>query len=91
MTTSAPVVAVLLAAGRATRFGGEKLLAPLAGRPLAGHIADTLRRALDMDMLQGVLAVVRERGTPLGTLLEATGLSLVEAPDAEKGIAHSLR
>ena len=44
-----------------------------------------------MDMLQGVLAVVRERGAPLGALLEATGLSLVEAPDAERGIAHSLR
>jgi len=44
-----------------------------------------------MGMLQGVLAVMRERGTPLGALLQATGLTLVEAPDAEKGLAHSLR
>ena len=82
---------MLLAAGRATRFGGEKLLAPLAGRPLVGHTADALRRALAMDILQGVLAVIRERGTPLGALLESSGLALVEAPEAERGIAHSLR
>ncbi len=34
---------VLLAAGRGTRFGGAKLAAPLAGKPLARHAADMLR------------------------------------------------
>lgn len=33
---------VLLAAGRGTRFGGGKLHAPLAGKPLARHVADRL-------------------------------------------------
>jgi molybdenum cofactor cytidylyltransferase len=33
---------ILLAAGRSERFGGNKLVHPLRGRPLVHHIADTL-------------------------------------------------
>ncbi len=33
---------ILLAAGRGTRFGGAKLAASLAGKPLAAHAADCL-------------------------------------------------
>ncbi len=37
------IAAILLAAGRSTRFGGaDKLVASLAGRPLVRHAADTL-------------------------------------------------
>lgn len=36
------IALLLLAAGHARRFGGQKLLAPLAGRPLAHHAAATL-------------------------------------------------
>lgn len=36
------IALLLLAAGHARRFGGQKLLAPLAGRPLAHHAAVTL-------------------------------------------------
>jgi molybdenum cofactor cytidylyltransferase len=38
----APIALVLLAAGRGERFGGAKLAAPLAGKPLARHAADCL-------------------------------------------------
>ena len=40
--TPARIALVLLAAGRATRFGGGKLAAPLLGKPLARHAADML-------------------------------------------------
>jgi molybdenum cofactor cytidylyltransferase len=36
------IAAFVLAAGASTRFGDDKLLHPLAGKPLATHIADTL-------------------------------------------------
>lgn len=88
---AAPVVAVLLAAGRATRFGSDKLTSPLGGRPLVLHAADALRRAVERGALQGRLAVVEQRDTSLAALLEAAGLTLVEAPDAKSGFAHSLR
>jgi molybdenum cofactor cytidylyltransferase len=38
----ARVVAILLAAGSARRFGGDKLMAMLAGRPLVHHAAATI-------------------------------------------------
>jgi molybdenum cofactor cytidylyltransferase len=36
------IIAVVLAAGAATRFGADKLLHPFEGKALAAHIADTL-------------------------------------------------
>ena len=35
----------MLAAGRASRFGGAKLLAPLHGRPVLAHVLDTVTLA----------------------------------------------
>ena len=60
-----PVAAVVLPAGRATRFGTTKQLAEVAGRPLVRHAVDTARRAglapvvvvvgHDADAVRGVL------------------------------------
>jgi molybdenum cofactor cytidylyltransferase len=36
---SGSVALVLLAAGRGSRFGGGKLAAPLAGKPVIAHVA----------------------------------------------------
>jgi len=38
-------VAIVLAAGAASRFGSPKLLAPLRGRPVLQHVLDTLAAA----------------------------------------------
>ncbi|HQS69952.1 MULTISPECIES: nucleotidyltransferase family protein [unclassified Novosphingobium] len=40
--TTPRIAIILLAAGRATRFGGGKLGTTLAGKPLARHAADSL-------------------------------------------------
>lgn len=40
--TAPRIAIILLAAGRATRFGGGKLGTTLAGKPLARHAADSL-------------------------------------------------
>lgn len=39
------VVAVVLAAGASSRFGSQKLLAPLRGRPVLQHVLDALAAA----------------------------------------------
>lgn len=48
------VAAVILAAGESRRYGGLKLLAPLAGRPLLQHVLD----AANASTLDDVLLVV---------------------------------
>ena len=58
---------------------------------MAAHVADALRRAAEAGDLASRYAVVRERASPLGRLLSASGLVIVEATDAERGLAFSLR
>jgi len=41
MTEASRVVAIVLAAGAGSRFGGGKLVAPVAGRPLVAHAVTT--------------------------------------------------
>ncbi len=76
----------ILAAGRAERFGGGKVLADLGGVSL-------VRRAVDTAMASGlrpVVAVVGPRAGPVEAVLPA-GVDVVQAYAARLGIAHSLR
>ena len=87
------IVGLLLAAGRATRFGGDKLLAPLVqaaadiapGTPIgvasALHLVAALPRSL---------AVVRAGDAGLAAALRATGLAIVECDNADEGMGASL-
>ena len=43
--SGSPVGGIVLAAGRATRFGSQKLLAQLDGRPLVAHVVGAARAA----------------------------------------------
>jgi len=80
------IAGVLLAAGVGARFGGHKLLAPLAnGTALGVAAARCLRGALP-----DVLAVVRPGDTELSRLLAAEGVRVMECPDAEQGMGRSL-
>jgi molybdenum cofactor cytidylyltransferase len=86
MNVQQPIVAILLAAGAGTRFGGGKLLHPLSdGVALAAHAARNLQAA-DLD----VVAVVRTGDFPLADMLEQEGCHVFPCAEAVRGMGHSL-
>ena len=79
-------MAILLAAGAGSRFGGGKLLHPLEdGSAIAAHAARNL-----MDAGLEVTAVVRPGDFPLAELLEQEGCTVTVCPDAAQGMGVSL-
>jgi molybdenum cofactor cytidylyltransferase len=81
-----PIAAVVLAAGLSTRFGGDKLLYPYAGKPLAAHIADTLAGM----PLTWRIAIVPPALSRRGNVFAERGFELVENPDPQQGMGSSL-
>jgi molybdenum cofactor cytidylyltransferase len=84
------IVAILLAAGRAERFGGAKLHVPLADGPDAGlsiGVAACRRLAGAADV---VIAVVRPGDDALVAALEHEGARVVVAHRADEGMGASL-
>ena len=86
MPAQQSIVALLLAAGAGTRFGGAKLLHPLEdGVAIAAHAARNLLAAgLD------VTAVLRPGDFPLSDMLEQEGCHITFCADAARGMGHSL-
>lgn len=79
-TPDRPLVAVL-AAGRATRFGGGKLEAPCAGKPLGRWVLDAVAEA---GLSPGVLV------TGPGGTIAAESWHLLVNPDPAEGLGSSL-
>ena len=80
------ITGILLAAGKGKRFGGDKLLCPLAdGVPLAVAAARRL-----VSVLPQSLAVVRADAAELARRLAAEGMAVVVNPQAEQGMGMSL-
>jgi len=86
LTVPEPIAAVVLAAGLSTRFGGDKLLHPYAGKPLAAHIADTLAAM----PLSWRLAIVPPAPSPRRELFAERGFGLLTNPDPQQGMGASL-
>jgi len=80
------ITGILLAAGTASRFGGDKLLHPLEdGVAIGAHAARHLIAAgLD------VVAVVRPGDFPLYDMFEQEGCSVTFCPHAARGMGASL-
>lgn len=77
---------ILLAAGRGTRFGEDKLAHPMPdGLPIAVHAARNLRTAG-----LHVVAVVRDDDHHLARVLKGEGCEVTVCPDAALGMGHSL-
>jgi molybdenum cofactor cytidylyltransferase len=77
----------LLAAGRATRFGGDKLGALVDGESVISRSAGALA-ATGCDLRIAVLAnATRQHGPALKT----AGYEIVENPDADLGLSTSIR
>jgi molybdenum cofactor cytidylyltransferase len=81
----------VLAAGRGTRFGTDKLLAPLGARPLLAHALEAAARARRTGSVSGVLAVVPAGSEPLLTLARAAGAEPVANDDPAAGLGRSVR
>jgi molybdenum cofactor cytidylyltransferase len=81
------VVAILLAAGSATRFGSDKLLHPL---PHAVPIAIQAARQLQSVFGENVLAVVRPEAHALSRLLAKENCRVVVCDNAAEGMGASL-
>jgi molybdenum cofactor cytidylyltransferase len=88
---TAPVEALVLAAGEGTRFGGNKLLAEYRGRPLLSHVLDVVRSAQRAGLLAGGHVVVGKKDDRVTALCRAAGLSPVHNDRPELGISHSLQ
>jgi CTP:molybdopterin cytidylyltransferase MocA len=79
-------VAIVLAAGSASRFGSPKALALLDGRPLLQHVLDTLAAA----GLTEVVVVLGAAAPDVEAAIRWRGERRVRNPQPERGLASSL-
>ncbi len=85
-----PVVGILLAAGRATRFGGAKLLAVLPGSDVAGECIGAASARHLLAAVPDVVAVVRPDDPALASALGAVGARVLRCANADEGMGASL-
>ena len=80
----AEITGVLLAAGRASRFGGNKLLVEIEYRALILHSARSLSPC------DRIIAVVRTDDEALQSSLHTNGIDCVLNPQPERGMGYSI-
>jgi len=84
---AARVAAIVLAAGESKRFGAQKLLALLEGRPILQHVLD----AVNASALDPVVLVVGAKGAELLARVRPGRARVVLNPDYASGQASSLQ
>ncbi|HXT03317.1 MAG TPA: nucleotidyltransferase family protein [Casimicrobiaceae bacterium] len=87
------IVGILLAAGRGTRFGGDKLLAPLdeaRSRGLPTKAMGVVAAEHLVTALPEAIAVIRRGDMRLAQSLRDAGLRIVECERADDGMGASL-
>jgi CTP:molybdopterin cytidylyltransferase MocA len=95
VTSPSRVVAVVLAAGGGTRFGGGKLVATLDGKPLVAHVVDLAREvgcgAIVVVTGSGAEAVEAAVGGGSVTAAGTARVATVRNHEWETGLASSVR
>lgn len=82
------VAAIVLAAGRGTRFGPEpKLLARLRGQPLVSHVVEAVLRST----VDPVIVVTGHRAEEIEPLFQAAPVRIVRNARFEEGLSTSLK
>ncbi|MCY3837119.1 MAG: nucleotidyltransferase family protein [Gammaproteobacteria bacterium] len=79
------IAAIVLAAGRARRFGSDKRRHRIDGVPMLTRTLTTYRKVLDR-----VAVVIRPGEPQIAELVTAAGCEVVEAADADAGQSRSL-
>jgi len=80
------IAGILLASGASTRFGGDKLLATLDGRPVVRWSAETLVGAVDE-----LVVVVRDDASPIRRALDGLSITWAINHDTERGMSTAIR
>lgn len=83
-TAPAGAAAIVLAAGRARRYGRDKRLEPVGAMPMFLHAALRLQRIAD------TLVVLGPEDEQQARLLIEHGVDFVHCPQAAQGMGHSL-
>lgn len=91
MSPAAPAFAIILAGGRSSRFGGDKLGAAWRGRPVLAHVIAAVQAAEAEGALRASYVVVPGPRTPAALVAESLGAHTVLAPGADRGMGWSLR
>jgi molybdenum cofactor cytidylyltransferase len=84
---SPPVEAIILAAGRSSRMGSNKLAADLDGKPVVAHVADAIEAA----GLPPPIVVLGHDAAAVRDALRDRHVRFVEVPDYAEGLSRSLR
>jgi len=79
--------AIILAAGRSTRMGSNKLLEDLNGKPLVRHVAE----AALASNARPILVVTGHQPERLSAALEGLPLAFIHNPDFADGLSTSLK
>jgi molybdenum cofactor cytidylyltransferase len=77
---------VVLAAGKSSRMGANKLLLDVAGRTVLDRLLDALTESVDE-----VVVVTGNNPEPIRTIAEAHGVRVAHNPDHEKGMTTSFQ
>lgn len=80
------IAGLVLAAGRSTRFGGDKLLAPLGGRPVIRWTAEAIAGAVDR-----MYVVAPPSPAALVDALHGLSYVVVEHTGRDEGMGSSIR